>query len=129
MPSQIKKDVGTCDVHVSSKHSSCTVTHTNHLYVGIAGGQITILCDQVNDLFYDDIIVMILELGHRFNEPGNLGVDARLESGTSKMIRHGLNLTRCHVVGRTENTTEDKGEVYDVAHHETDVLVAKQKIE
>jgi len=112
-----------------SKHSSFTVTHANYLYVGVAGGQITILCDQINDLFHDDIVVMILELGHRFNETGNLGVDARLESGTSKMICHGLNLTRCYVVGRTENTTENKGEVYYVAHHETDILVAKQKIE
>jgi len=70
---------------------------------------------------------MILELGHRPNKAGNVVVDARLETGTSKIVDHRLNLTRRHIVGRPEDSTEDKGEVYDVAHHKADLLLAKRK--
>ena len=53
--------------------------HASHLYMGITGGQIAVLCDQVNDLFHYDIVVVILEFRHRFNEAANTGVDVRLE--------------------------------------------------
>ena len=83
--------------------------------------------DQVDDLFHDDIVVVILEFGHRFNEAANLDVDVRLEVRTSKVILHRLNPTRRHV-GRPENATEDKGKVYDVGHHKANILIAVQRV-
>ena len=29
----------------------------------------------------------------------------------------------------TENAAEDKGEVYDVGHHEADILIPKERVE
>ena len=56
-------------------------------------------------------------------------MDARLETRTGKIVGHRLNLTRRHISGSPEDATEDKGEVYDVAHHKTDLLLAKKRIE
>lgn len=86
------------------------------------------MCDQVDDLFHDDIVVVILEFGHRFDEPTNLDVDVRLEFRTSKVILHRLNLIRRDIAGRPENATEDKGKVYDVGHHKADILIAVQRV-
>ena len=72
---------------------------------------------------------MILKLGHRLNKAGNVVVDGRLETRTSKVVDHRLNLTRRHVAGRTENAAEDKDEVYNVAHHKADILLAKEMVE
>jgi hypothetical protein len=72
---------------------------------------------------------VILELGHCPNKAGNVVVDARLETRTSKIVDHRLNLTRRHIAGRPEDATEDKGEVYNVAHHKTDLLLAKERVE
>jgi hypothetical protein len=71
---------------------------------------------------------VILELGHRINKAGNIVVDARLETRTSKVVDRRLNLTRRHIA-RTEDSTEDKEEVYDVAHHKADILLAKERVE
>jgi hypothetical protein len=72
---------------------------------------------------------VILELGHRPNKAGYVVVDARLETRTSKVADRRLNLTRRHIAGGLEDAAEDKGEVYDVAHHKTDLLLAKERVE
>ena len=56
-------------------------------------------------------------------------MDPRLEARTSKVVDHRLNLTRRHITRRPEDPTEDKGEVYDVAHHKADLLLAKERVE
>ena len=71
---------------------------------------------------------MILELGQRRNKAGNIFVDARLETRTSKVVDRRLNLARRHIA-RTEDSTEDKEEVYNVAHHKADILLAKERVE
>jgi hypothetical protein len=90
---------------------------------------IAVLFDQVNDLFHDDIVVLMLETGHIFNKAVDLGVDARLETRIGKVVHHRLDLVRWHVARRPENPTEDKGEVHDVAHNKADILVAGQSVE
>ena len=72
---------------------------------------------------------MILELGHRPNKVGYVVVNARLETRTSKAVDRRLNPTRRHIAGRPEDPTEDKGEVYDVAHYMADLLLAKERVE
>ena len=54
----------------------------------------TVLSDQVNNLFHDDIIIVIVESGHRPNKAANLGVDARLESSIGKVVHRRLNLVK-----------------------------------
>lgn len=58
------------------------------------GGRVTILSDQVDNFGQDDIIVLILELVHRSQKAANLGVDARLGTGTSEVVHNRLNTTR-----------------------------------
>ena len=72
---------------------------------------------------------MIVKPGYRSNEAADLRVDARLETSIGKVIHRRLYLVRRHVAGRPENPTEDKGEVYDVAHNKADILVAEQRVE
>ena len=72
---------------------------------------------------------MILELRHRPNKAGNVVVDPSLETRTNKVVDHRLNLTRRHITRRPEDPTEDKGKVYDVAHHKADLLLAKETVE
>ena len=55
---------------------------------------IAVLFDQVNDLFHDDIVVLMLETGHIFNKAVDLGVDARLETRIGKVVHHRLDLVR-----------------------------------
>ena len=71
---------------------------------------------------------MILELGHRRNKVGNIVVDARLDTRTGKVVDRRLNLTR-RDIARTEDSTENKGEVCDVAHHKGNLLLAKEGVE
>ena len=89
---------------------------------------ITVTQGQVPDLRYDNIPVVILDLGYCRNKAGNIIVDARLETRPSKVVDHRLNFTRRHVA-RTGDPAEDKGEVYNVAHHEADLLLAKERVE
>ena len=56
-------------------------------------------------------------------------MDARLETGTSKIVDHRLSLTRWHIAVSPENATEDNSKVYNVAHHEADILIAKETVE
>ena len=118
--------------HTAKVLTRCQVVSNAHTQSsqlqGIAGQLITVLCDQVDDLFHDDIVVVILEFGHCFDEATNLDVDVRLEFRTSKVILHRLNLIRQHIAGRPENATEDKGKVYDVGHHKADILIAVQRV-
>ena len=72
---------------------------------------------------------MILELGYRLNKAGNVVVNARLETRTSKIVDRQLNLARRHIAVRPENSTKDKDEVYDVANHKGNILPAKERIE
>ena len=71
---------------------------------------------------------MILELGYRRNKAGNISVYARLETRTSKVLDRRMNLARRHIA-RAEDSTEDKEEVYDVAHHKADILLAKERVQ
>lgn len=91
-----------------------------------AARQITVLPDQVNNLFHHDILVVILEKRHSAKKAFDLGVDAYLETRTGKVVHHRLDLTWRHVTGKPENAAEDKGEVYNVAHHYADILIAKK---
>ena len=34
-----------------------------------------------------------------------------------------------HAAGRTEDATQDKGEVYNVPHHKADILLSKERVE
>ena len=82
------KDVGGCDTQ--QRYSWCQG-------VSIAGPlfslqRAAVLLDQVSDLYNDDIIIVILEFGHRSNKAANLGVDVRLETRASKLMLHRLNL-------------------------------------
>jgi len=72
---------------------------------------------------------MILELGHRPNKAGNVVVDARLETRAIKIVHHRLSSTRWHIAVKPENATEDKSKVNNVAHHEADILIAKETVE
>ena len=54
--------------------------------------RVAVLFDQVSDLCNNNIIIVILEFGHRFDKAANLGVDVRLETRTSKLMLHRLNL-------------------------------------
>jgi hypothetical protein len=72
---------------------------------------------------------VILELGYRRNKVANVVVDARLRTRTSKVVDRRLNLTRRHIARRSEDTTEDKGEVYNVAHNKADLLLARERVE
>ena len=54
----------------------------------------TILSDQVDNFGQDDIIVLILQSVHRVQKVANLGVDARLGTGTSKVVHDRLNTAR-----------------------------------
>jgi len=56
-------------------------------------------------------------------------VDAHLETRPSRIVDRWLNLTKRHIVGRPEDPTENKGEIYDVAHHKADILLAKKTVE
>jgi hypothetical protein len=58
-----------------------------------AARQITVLPDQVNDLFHHDILVVILEKRHSSKKAFDLGVDARFETRTGKVVHHRLNFT------------------------------------
>ncbi len=69
-----------------------TSAQEGHLFVG--RGRVTILSDQVDNFAQDDIIVLILESVHRFQKSANLDVDARLGTGTSKVVQDRLNTTR-----------------------------------
>ena len=72
---------------------------------------------------------MILELAHCCVEKAaNLGVDARLETRTGEVVDHRLNLITRHISTKPEDTAEDKGEVYNVASHEADILLAKEML-
>jgi hypothetical protein len=68
-------------------------------------------------------------LGHRPNKAGNIIVDALLETRITIFVDHRLNLTRRNIAGGPEDATEDKDEVYDVAHHEADILIAKEMVQ
>ena len=92
--------------------------------MGIIPSWITVPQGQVLDFCYDNIIVVVkLEFRHRHNKATNVVVDARLETRTRKVVDHQLNFTRRHIA-RSEDPAEDKGEVYDVAHHKADILRA-----
>ena len=69
---------------------------------------------------------MKLEILHHRNKATDVVVDARLEARTRKVVDRRLNFTRRHIA-KTEDPAEDKGEVYDVAHHKADVLRAYKK--
>lgn len=71
---------------------------------------------------------MILELRHRPNKAGNVVVDSPLDIRTSKIVDHWLNPTRWYTAVRPENATKDKSKVYNVAHHEADILMAKEMV-
>ena len=91
----------------------------------------TVSWDKVNNFGHDDIIATILELGHRPNKAGNVVVDARLGTRTTRIeiVDHRLSPTTWHFALRPENVTEDNSKVYDVAHHEADILIAKEMVE
>jgi hypothetical protein len=72
---------------------------------------------------------VILKLGHCPNKAGNVVVDVRLATRTSKIVDHRLDLTRRQIAGGPEDATEDKDEVYDVAHHKADLLLAKERVQ
>src|SRR5258708_35228834 len=78
------------------------------------------------DFCSDDIIITILELGHTINKAENLGVDACLVSRTRKFVDHRLNPIRCHIAVRPKNATEDKSQVYNVAHHKRYLFLAAE---
>jgi hypothetical protein len=90
---------------------------------------ITVSLDQITDFRRDDIIIAILKLGHSINKAKNLRVDARLVSRTGKIVDHRLDPIRCHIAERPENATEDKTQVYNVAHHKRDLLPATEGVE
>lgn len=71
---------------------------------------------------------MILELGHRPNEPGNVVVNAPSETRTSIVVDGRLNPTRRHIARRPEEATQDKCEVYNVARHKADLLLAEERV-
>jgi hypothetical protein len=62
----------------------------------------------------------------RFQKAADLGVDARL--GTSKVVYDRLNAARRHIAMTIENVAEDEGEVYDVGHHEADILIPEEEV-
>ena len=55
---------------------------------------IAVLSDQINDLFHDDIVVVMLECGHTFDKAVDLRVDALLKTRIGKIVHHQLNLVR-----------------------------------
>ena len=103
---------------------------TNESFIrGIAWGWIRVSWDKVNNLRHDDIVVKILELGDRPNKAGNVIVYARLETRISKIVHHRLSHIRWHIAVSSENATEDKSKVYNVRHHEADILFAKEMVD
>ena len=56
-------------------------------------------------------------------------MDAHLETRIGKIADHRLSPTRWRIAVRPENPTEDNSEVYNVAHHEADILIAKETVE
>jgi hypothetical protein len=92
-------------------------------------GRNTKLFDQVNNLFHNHILFKIHQRRPRRNEAGNLGMDDRLATRIDEVVHRRLNLIGCHIAGRREQGAEDDGEVYDIAHHTADVLVAEQSNE
>jgi len=71
---------------------------------------------------------VILKLGHRPNKAADIAVDARLETRISKVVDHRPKPTRCHIAVRPENVTEDESKVYNVAHHQANILFAKEMV-
>lgn len=64
-----------------------------HLYMD--RGRVTILSNQVDNFFQDDIIFfLILAWVRRFQKAADLRVDVRLGTGTSKFAHDRLNITR-----------------------------------
>ena len=56
-------------------------------------------------------------------------MDSRLETRISKIVDHRLSPTRWHIAVGPEDATENNSKVYDVAHQETDILIAKETVE
>jgi hypothetical protein len=69
-----------------------------------------------------------LELGHRRDKAANVVVDARLEMRSRKAVDRRLNYARRHIA-RTEDSTEDMSEIYNVANYKADFLRAKERVE
>jgi hypothetical protein len=55
-------------------------------------------------------------------------MDARLETTTHEVVDRRLNLTMWHISRKPEDSTEDKGEVDNVASHKADILNTKKSL-